>query len=236
MRKGYHNLSVANYQLPDPDLTLHGEEQCHHLAQHFPYHKSIELLVASPLRRTIYTTLLGFEPEIKRGLKIITLPEAQETSDNPCDTGSDVEVLKKEMADKPVDLSLVTEGWNSKKGKWADDAEAIEARAKETRKWLQARPEKEIVLVTHGGFLHYFTGDWSDSVKFEAGTGWANTEYRSYTFKDEKDDNASLVETTESRERRKGTEKPLSQTEQMELEATQNKKGENGGFQLQCKV
>lgn len=70
----------------------------------------------------------------------------------------------------------------------------------------------------------------------EAGTGWANTEYRSYTFKDEKDDNASLVETTESRERRKGTEKPLSQTEQMELEATQNKKGENGGFQLQCKV
>ena len=153
--------------MPDPDLTLYGEEQCHHLAQHFPYHKSIELLVASPLRRTIYTTLLGFEPEIKRGLKIITLPEAQETSVNPCDTGSDVEALKKEMADKPVDLSLVTEGWNSKKGKWADDADAIEARAKETRKWLQARPEKEIVLVTHGGFLHYFTGDWSDSVKFE---------------------------------------------------------------------
>lgn len=70
----------------------------------------------------------------------------------------------------------------------------------------------------------------------EGGAGWSNTEYRSYRFKDERDDNASLIETTESRERRRGTEKPLSQTEQMELEATHHKKGENGGFQLQSKV
>ena len=70
----------------------------------------------------------------------------------------------------------------------------------------------------------------------EAGTGWENTEYRSYKFKDEQDDDASLVETTASRERRRGTEKPLSQTEQMELEATHHKKGENGGFQLHSKV
>lgn len=158
---------MANHKLQDPDLTPYGKEQCHHLAQQFPYHESVDLLVASPLRRTIYTTLLGFDPEIRRGLKIITLPEVQETSDNPCDTGSDVEVLKKEMADKPVDLSLVTEGWNSKQGKWAEHAKAIEARAKEARIWLKARAEKEIVLVTHGGFLHYFTEDWGDSAKYE---------------------------------------------------------------------
>ena len=156
---------MANHSLHDPSLTPYGEEQCRHLAQHFPYHKSVQLLVASPLRRTIYTTLLAFEPEVKRGLKIITLPEIQETSDTPCDTGSDIGVLKKEMADKPVDLSMVSEGWNSKQGKWAPDAKAIEARAREARKWLKARPEKEIVLVTHGGFLHYFTEDWDDSGK-----------------------------------------------------------------------
>lgn len=69
-----------------------------------------------------------------------------------------------------------------------------------------------------------------------AGTGWSNTEYRSYKFKDGKDGNPSLIETTESRERRRGKETPLSQTEQMELEATHHKKGENGGFQLQSKV
>jgi hypothetical protein len=49
-----------------------------------------------------------------------------------------------------VDLSLVTPGWNSKKGKWAPNSQAIEERAMVARKWLMARPEKEIVLVTHG--------------------------------------------------------------------------------------
>lgn len=77
------------------------------------------MVVASPLRRTIYTALLGFESDIKNnGLKIVALPEIQETSDVPCDTGSDLEALKKEVQEKelPVDLSLVEEGWNSKVG------------------------------------------------------------------------------------------------------------------------
>jgi hypothetical protein len=77
------------------------------------------MVVASPLRRTIYTALLGFETDIKsKGLKIVALPEIQETSDVACDTGSDVAVLKKEVDEKglPVDLGLVVEGWNSKVG------------------------------------------------------------------------------------------------------------------------
>ncbi len=151
----------------DPSLTPFGEEQCRQLAQRFPYHDNVELLVTSPIRRTIYTTLIGFKPEIKRGIKIIALPEAQEVSDLPCDTGSDAEVLKKEMEGKPVDLSLIYKGWNNNRGKWATDADAIEARAKEARQWLKARPEKEIVLVTHGGFLHFFTEDWADTSKFQ---------------------------------------------------------------------
>jgi len=96
--------------IPDPDLTPFGEEQCRQLAKDFPYHKSIELIVASPIRRTIYTALLGLKPEVDRGLNVLALPELQETSALPCDTGSDPEVLQKEMADKPVDLSLVHEG------------------------------------------------------------------------------------------------------------------------------
>ena len=99
-------------------------------------------------------------------MQVIALPELQETSDLPCDTGSDVDTLRKEMQAKPVNLSLVHDGWNDKKGKWAPDAEAIENRAREARQWLKARPEKEIVVVTHGGFLHYFTEDWTDSGKF----------------------------------------------------------------------
>lgn len=148
--------------MPDPRLTPFGEEQCRQLVEHFPYHDSVDLLVASPLRRTIYTTLLGFKPEIERGMTVIALPEVQETADVPCDTGTDIGILKKEMESKPVDLSRVMEGWNSKTGRWAPNAEALELRAREARQWLKARPEKEIVLVTHGGLLHYLTEEWTD--------------------------------------------------------------------------
>jgi hypothetical protein len=95
-----------------------GEKQCSDLRNSFPNHAQIELMVASPLRRTIHTALLSFEPvfEAHKDFKLLLLPEAQETSDVPCDTGSDPVVLKKEFVDRglPVDLSLVHDGWNSK--------------------------------------------------------------------------------------------------------------------------
>ncbi|EDN10066.1 phosphoglycerate mutase [Histoplasma capsulatum] len=213
--QGYHNLSHANHILSDPLLTPHGESQCRALSAEFPHHSRIDLVVASPLRRTLYTALLSFEDQIKsKGLKIVALPEIQETSDVPCDVGSDLAVLRKEVEENgmPVDLELVGEDWNSKKGKWAPSAEAIANRAREARRWLKARPEKEIVVVSHGGFLHYFTEDWQDSTLYQ-GTGWRNTEYRTFTFTSSTDrddlygrpvdgDNASLVETCESRTRR----------------------------------
>jgi hypothetical protein len=47
-------------------------------------------------------------------MKLIALPDTQETSDVPCDTGSEPEVLREEFAGKPVDLELVHKGWNNK--------------------------------------------------------------------------------------------------------------------------
>jgi broad specificity phosphatase PhoE len=149
--QGYHNLSVANHNLPDPLLTSFGEEQCRNLRKKFPYMGSIDLVVASPLKRTINTALLAFEPVLReKGLKVIALPELQETSDLPCDRGSAPELLAKEFEGKPVDLSLVKPGWDSKRMKWAPTSTAIEKRAGDARRWLMARPEKEIVVVSHG--------------------------------------------------------------------------------------
>jgi broad specificity phosphatase PhoE len=163
----------------DPMLTSLGEQQCANLRETFPYHDKICLLISSPLRRTIYTTILAFPPALHNGRcqpNIVALPEVQETSDFPCDTGSDVSRLRKEMREKrvPVDLSLVKEGWNVKtlSNKWSPSSEALTKRAREARKYirdkvieLQKGGEKnpEIVVVTHGGFLHYFTEDWEDS-------------------------------------------------------------------------
>lgn len=149
------------------------------------------MVAASPLRRTINTALLSFQPvfEAHKDFKVLCIPEAQETSDEPCDTGSDPAVLQKEFVDRglPVDISLVHDGWNSKviffasmrncrfknadirmqEGKWAPTISALRNRAREVRKWLKSRPEKQIVLVTHGGLLHYLTEDWEDGSMYQ---------------------------------------------------------------------
>lgn len=152
------------------------------MQQNFPHHSGVELIVSSPIRRTIYTSLLSFQEEIRnKGFRVLAVPELQETSDSPCDTGSSPEDLAKEFASEPVDFHLVHHGWNVKTGKWSPDPTAITERAKVARQWLRNRPEKEIVVVTHGGFLHYLTEDHHDKGKFP-GTGWANTEFRSYHF------------------------------------------------------
>lgn len=45
--------------------------------------------------------------------------------------------------------------------------ERIRDRAREARHWLKERPEMEIAVITHGGFLHFLTEDWEDGSKYE---------------------------------------------------------------------
>jgi broad specificity phosphatase PhoE len=177
--QGFHNLCVENHSMHDPLLTPFGEEQCTILRETFPYHQKISLLISSPLRRTIYTTLLSFSHSLTNGHckpTIVALPEIQETSDFACDTGSDVDKLREEMKANhvPVDLSLVKPGWNVKSldNKWAPSAEALTKRSREARVFIrdkiielqkEGEKEPEIIVVTHGGLLHYFTEDWEDS-------------------------------------------------------------------------
>ena len=82
----------------------------------FPYHDKIEVVIASPLRRTLYTALESFGPvfEGRPDMKLIALPDIQEISDVPCDIGSEPQALREEFAGKNVDLEQVHEGWNNK--------------------------------------------------------------------------------------------------------------------------
>ncbi|KAH6843128.1 histidine phosphatase superfamily [Chaetomium sp. MPI-CAGE-AT-0009] len=247
--QGFHNLCVANHVLPDPDLTPLGKEQCATLAKTFPFQSQITHLVASPLRRTIYTCLLSFEPALQQHnattgdnkknqppLVVVALPELQEVSRQPCDTGSPVAALEAEFGPAgTVDLSLVraVPDWHVKSGAspFAPAMARLEARARAARVWLRelgAKFEREhpgvdahVAVVTHGGFLHFLTGDW-DGMNPEAGTGWVNTEWRSYEFVEgveSADGEAALRETGQSWRRRRGSAAGLTETEQMELRA-----------------
>ncbi|KAJ8119291.1 hypothetical protein ONZ43_g3729 [Nemania bipapillata] len=224
--QGYHNLSVENQWIRDPDLTDLGKQQCEELNKQFPYHDKITHLVASPIRRTIFTCQFSFPQEVKAGKRIIALQDAQEVSFFPCDIGTDLEPLKKEFGDL-VDFQFVTEDWNKKgpDSKYFPEPQKLEARSRTTRLWLrnlvkEAGDDAQVVLVTHGGILHFITEDWS-GIELGRGTGWKNTEYRSYQFIDKtgQDPNASLQELPESRRRRQGSEIPLTQTEMAEMRA-----------------
>lgn len=225
--EGYHNVGDGVYTLPDPVLTPRGENQCHELREtHFVNQQAnISLVIASPMRRTLHTAHLVVGPALANGHcwpRIFALPEIQEISDNACDIGSNVDVLQDYCMrlNLPVDLSFVKHGWNDKRmdGAYAPSYDALEERARKFRCFLREKAhdlvlenpdrEHEVIVVTHGSFLHYLTNDWVGAEQLE-GTGWENCETRSYVFETPisrtqcvDDEQAMLCETSESRRKR----------------------------------
>ncbi|OAQ98523.1 hypothetical protein LLEC1_02694 [Akanthomyces lecanii] len=235
--QGLHNVA-GNYSISDPLLTPLGRQQCEALrCTSFAETGRISLVVASPLCRALETAFLIFEPALTLGgkcnPKILAMPDAQEISDDPCDTGSSPALLADTSAahDWPVDLSLVHDGWNVKApgSRYGLSSSALFARARHARVLLRDKirelvksgdADAEIVLIAHGSFLHYLTGDWEDALRNPA-TGWHNCETRSYTFEDgwlsDADKKAKLVETETSR-RKRGLAYPMyGQQQQKDL-------------------
>ncbi|KAH7409887.1 histidine phosphatase superfamily [Phaeosphaeria sp. MPI-PUGE-AT-0046c] len=197
--EGYHN-SEENENIPDPDLTPKGREQCKQLAKTFPYFDRIDLVCASPIRRAIQTASISMEPHLQSGkIKILALPLAQEATDKPANTPSDIGRLQKEYGDI-VDFHRCLDTYtdfNTKKGRWSPDGHSLQARALELRRFLRDREEQEIVIVSHGDFLHYVSGDIDEEGNQQKGW-WTNTEFRSYRFYPVGHDEALLQETDES--------------------------------------
>ncbi|THX47879.1 hypothetical protein D6D08_10124, partial [Aureobasidium pullulans] len=159
--KGRHQIAPKeqNDQRHDPDLTRDGIEQCRTFSSNFPTNLKIDLLCASPIRRTIQTAQHCFSGHLRHTSgKILLLPYAQEVGDDPSDTGSPYHVLQDEFGDV-IDVSLVEENWNSNDGIYDSSCEVLHERAKQLRRWLRERPEKEIAICGHSVFWHFFTDD-----------------------------------------------------------------------------
>lgn len=98
------------------------------------------------------TAFLGFEPTLRaKGLKLLLVPESQETSDKKADTGSQVWKLKREFGEERIDDANVPQDWNSKDGEWGTSSENIWNKAREVREWVKRQDVKNLLLVTHGG-------------------------------------------------------------------------------------
>lgn len=144
-------------QIRDALLTDTGKHQAQEFCEKFPYHDRTDLLCASPLRRAIQTAQLAFAPELRRGMTILAIPEAMEALHDPSDTGSPASVLRKTFSEEAVDFHLLREDWWVKEGLNAPDDHTLRERGRRLRLILRDRPERNIVLVTHGLFAHYVT-------------------------------------------------------------------------------
>ncbi|KAI0438095.1 histidine phosphatase superfamily [Xylaria telfairii] len=202
-----HNTTGDVY-VRDPNLTTEGESQAFRFGRSYAFMGRISHVVSSPMRRAIRTSLIAFEDVLLAGKKVILLPELQETGVRPSDMGQPPAEI--EAAFKPqVDISLLDRDWYHKGqgSKYIPDLALVEERAREARVFLrelaQSGPDDaHIVVVSHGGFLHFLTEDFSGlSEKYF--TSYGNTTTRSFQFVDlyGNDPDAKMVQTEESCQR-----------------------------------
>ena len=182
---------LQNYSIPDPPLTELGLRQCRDLQDHMQKHLDIshkvELIVSSPLRRTLQTTQGGLQWLIERGVPVHARGEWQENSDAPCDRGRNVDILRKEFPS--FNFDNVGNEWPTKTGRFAFTREAVEKRAINCRQWLRSRPEKVIAVVSHGAFLRIgISHRW-----------YANADYRVFGFAADGSDELVEWELTEEK-------------------------------------
>jgi broad specificity phosphatase PhoE len=185
--QGYHNVD-SRWNLPDPNLTETGKQQCIDLASQTEQLRSnVTHLVASPSLRTIQTCALTFASVIETGKQIILLPDIQEVAADACNIPATLQVIQ-ETHGSLVDTALLTPGFRFRGtgSRLLDDFEAVRKRAREARKWLRAlargHGEKaSIVVVTHGDFIRMLTMD-------PYSKWFRNSELRSYRFVNWEDD------------------------------------------------
>ncbi|KAI2468003.1 phosphoglycerate mutase-like protein [Annulohypoxylon bovei var. microspora] len=171
-----HNAEL-NFTLPDPDLTEEGHKQCADLRQSLvenPLAQKAELIIVSPLRRTVQTALRSVDWLVERGVKIEADAGWQENSASLCDTGSPIDQLVEEFP--VVDFSKVDPVFPDKTSPAASHYHftkaAILLRAQTALKKLYERPEKVIVVVSHSAFLRLaVSGYW-----------YFNADYRIFDF------------------------------------------------------
>ncbi|KAI1159224.1 histidine phosphatase superfamily [Nemania serpens] len=175
-----HN--VEGNHIRDPSLTDKGVAQAEGLQKMYPHMDQVGALISSPLRRAIQTTCVAFEPLVmQKAIPILLVPNLQEASARPSDTGSPWQELDEEFG-LWVDLDLLYEGewYKDTTGTYGPDPQRVAERARKARVYIRelARnfdDDEHIVVVTHSQFVR---------VLIEGQPDFGNAEFRSCQFAD----------------------------------------------------
>lgn len=208
--------AYRNWNYSDAHLTANGWKQAHKLGEHLrrsPVH--VEVVVVSPLVRTLETAVgaFGLKPwqpgtiwpqlmvETEHVMGKVYAHKAvsaegcppfvacelcrEHIGVNPCDKRRSLTFYKKHFpAVDFSNLSTEEDPW------WKPDAretrEETMVRAQKFMTWLMRRPEREIAVVSHSGFLHFllslfYRPEASTQVQGELVTWFENCEMRTYT-------------------------------------------------------
>jgi broad specificity phosphatase PhoE len=178
----------------DPGLSPGGITDAKSFPALYRHLRSPSIVVTSPLRRCLQTAVYAFGEQAKTGtIRIIAHPDLQEVSNCPCDTGTPLDLLRKEFPLVEFPDERFTVIWPrsaevrvQKRGTiYADEPNLLYKRALRIKQWIKCELDaEEIVVVTHGSFAHFLFNDWSgtpgDSRSF--GDQLGNAKARTFTM------------------------------------------------------
>jgi broad specificity phosphatase PhoE len=186
--QGLHNVAgmidVANYQLEefaDSLLSEVGHEQCAKAREDMVRRSAllldVDLVVVSPLRRTLQTASLVFADRIG-SVEFFALEDIREQAGkHPCDRRRNI---SEQQVDFPhVDFSGIEEDvdplyciYDSVR----EPSEDVRKRVDSFWRWVSTRKERNIAVVTHSAYLGHFKWPAGEDPHFE------NCEIRSYVY------------------------------------------------------
>ena len=152
----FHKIGVEAFRIPetiDSPLTNEGQLQSIELGQSWPKKREIELVLVSPLTRTLDTAMNIFGdtdiPMISEEF-LREYPIGEDT----CNKRSSLTLLKNKYS--RVDFNLISDVDTLWSSDYRETIDELEQRLDEMVKYLQNRKEKNIAIVGHSSFFGQF--------------------------------------------------------------------------------
>lgn len=187
--EGFHNVAgkqdpVFGYlreDMVDAKLTELGIKQCQQLSERsLKAVKNAELLVASPLNRTLQTALYSFRHLLGKIPWVVVDEVREQTGLHPCDRRESI--TTKKAAFPQFDFSNVINDEDPLYDLYTlrEPHHKVAERAKKFLSWLKEREENEIIVVAHAGYLYLIMRDVFKFTDEESLEEFHNCELRTF--------------------------------------------------------